>query len=302
MPNQRLVNKMTWDGRGEVYIEEYTYPKLSQKEIADMSRDSEGKYIETRDELLIITHDFLYNRLVEELKRTHRLLHENSQSNNQLVVARGRAEDDVRKYQTESYALQAINSNLQTENNSLQTQLADKERQIQWGVGQLTQVQNQIATIRGESTQKQARIDALTQQFNALQIENNNKDNEINNLREELGESRNIDLRYREKKLDELIRNSGLNQERERIDNLRAAYERLKRASDNYNQEGIAAAQNEIDAIKRRLFQTNASVDDLHKIYKVCEKVADLRIKSEQTYQQQFEARIQQAPPPGGAI
>lgn len=135
-----------------------------------------------------------------------------------------------------------------------------------------------------------------------MQIENNNKDNEINNLREELGESRNIDLRYREKKLDELIRNSGLNQERERIDNLRAAYERLKRASDNYNQEGIAAAQNEIDAIKRRLFQTNASVDDLHKIYKVCEKVADLRIKSEQTYQQQFEARIQQAPPPGGAI
>jgi chromosome segregation ATPase len=285
MPTRRLVNRLTWDGRGGVYIEEHTFQKLSQEEIPD--------------DCLLITHDFLYNRLVEELKRTHRLLHENSQSNNQLIVARGRAEDDVRKYQKESYALQAINSNLQTENNSLQTQLTDKERQIQWGVGQLTQVQTQLATIRGELTQKQARIDALTQQFNALQIEKNNKDNEINNLRGELGQSWNIDLRYREKKLDELIRNSGLNQERERIDNLRVAYERLKRASDNYNQEGIATAQNEIDAIKRRLFQTNASVDDLHKIYKVCEKVAELRIKSEQTHQQQFEARIQQAPPPG---
>jgi chromosome segregation ATPase len=56
-------------------------------------------------------------------------------------------------------------------------------------VGQLTQVQTQLATIRGELTQKQARIDALTQQFNALQIEKNNKDNEINNLRGELGQS-----------------------------------------------------------------------------------------------------------------
>jgi hypothetical protein len=117
MPTRRLVNRLTWDGRGGVYIEEHTFQKLSQEEIPD--------------DCLLITHDFLYNRLVEELKRTHRLLHENSQSNNQLVVARGRAEDDVRKYQKESYALQAINSNLQTENNSLQTQLTDKERQIQ---------------------------------------------------------------------------------------------------------------------------------------------------------------------------
>src|SRR6185503_11871981 len=110
--------------------------------------------------------------------------------------------------------------------------------------------------------------------------------------------SRNIDLRYRERKLDELVRNSGLN--RERVDNLRDAYERLKRASDgeNHDREGINAAQNEIDTIKREFFQTNVSVGDLHKIYKVCEKVAELRVKSEQNRQQQFEAQTQKAPLP----
>ena len=72
-----------------------------------------------------------------------------------------------------------------------------------------------------------------------------------------MGNSQSIDLRYRERKLDESVRNLGLN--RERIDNLRSAYERLKRASDpeNYNQESITNAQNEIDNIKRELFQTN---------------------------------------------
>src|SRR5206468_4030551 len=100
----------------------------------------------------------------------------------------------------------------------------------------------------------------------------------------------------REKKLDELVRNSGL--DRKRIDNLRAAYERLKHSSSrgDYNQEEINIAQNEIDAIKREFFQTDVSIEDLHKVYKACEKVAELRINLQQQ-QPQFEARQQEVPP-----
>jgi len=50
--------------------------------------------------------------------------------------------------------------------------------------------------------------------------------------------------------------------------------------------------------LNREFFQTNVSIGDLHKIYKACEKVAELRVESEQNRQQQFEAQTQQAPLP----
>lgn len=124
---------------------------------------------------------------------------------------------------------------------------------------------------------------------------------EIDNLREELEGSQNIELRYKERKLDELIRDLEIDQEKERIDNLRIAYERLKRASnpESYNRDNITVAQTEIDRIKRELFQNNReiNVNDLYKIYKTCEKIAELRVKQEKLNEQQFEARQQQAPP-----
>ena len=39
----------------------------------------------------------------------------------------------------------------------------------------------------------------------------NDKDNEISSLREKLEGSQNIELRYKERKLDELVRSSGIN-------------------------------------------------------------------------------------------
>jgi len=168
--------------------------------------------------------------------------------------------------------------------------MREKDRQIARRDEQLRDKEGQLTLSREE-------VRRITDLFNALQIESNNKDNEITSLREELESSQNIDLRYREKKLDELIRNLGLN--KERIDNLRSAYERLKRASDreNYNQEDITAAQNEVDNIKQELFQTNVSVDASHKAYTACEKVAELRVKQEkirQQQQQQYQAHQEQ--------
>jgi len=313
MPDQKLVSGITWDGRGQVYIHEYTFPKESEKKIVDRGRNksylsTEGEYVNVPNNCWLIHQDSL-NDIKGELEKTHRLLHENSQS---LVLARNNAESDLVRYQSQNsslqnqiYSLQSRNSSLEAEKSNLQSlinagqrELNTKNNQIATYSTQLTSTQNQLNQSQNQLTIRNNAFDALTQQFNALQIESNNKDNVIDNLREELDGSRNIDLRYREKKLDELVRNSGLN--RERIDNLRAAYERLKLASnrESYNQERINASQNEIDTIKREFFQANVSVDDLHKIYRVCEKVAELRVNLQQ--QPQFEARQQEVPPRGG--
>lgn len=253
-----------------------------------------------------------FDELISNLEEAQRAVCENSQSNNQLVLARNSAENDLVRYRSQNSSLQNQICSLQSRNSSLeaeksnlqnlinagQRELNTKNNQIATYSTQLTSTQNQLNQSQNQLTIRNNAFDTLTQQFNALQIESNNKDNVIDNLREELDGSRNIDLRYREKKLDELVRNSGLN--RERIDNLRAAYERLKHANDraSYDQEGVTTAQNEIDTIKRELFQTNVSVDDLHRIYRVCEKVAELRVNLQQ--QPQFEARQQEVPPRRG--
>ncbi|KLL03305.1 MAG: tRNA uridine 5-carboxymethylaminomethyl modification protein [Mycoplasmataceae bacterium CE_OT135] len=115
--------------------------------------------------------------------------------------------------------------------------------------------------------------------------------------------------RETEKKLDELVRYLDLtNHNRERVNNLCSAYERLKRASGQEieplssqaqadeskkkNQENITSAQNEIDSIKKEFFQTDVKVGDLQKIYKICEKVAELRIKQEPLVLKRYEAYI----------
>lgn len=171
----------------------------------------------------------------------------------------------------------------------------NKNSQLVTTQNQLTTAQTQLRDKEGQLTITMGQLEELRGLFSDLQIKSNNKDNEINNLKEELGKSQNIDLRYKERKLDELIRNLRLDQQKERIDNLRDAYKRLKRSSEpeNYNRDNINAAQTEIDTIKRELFQNNTeiNVNDLHKVYKACEKVAELRVKQEKLSEQQFEAR-----------
>jgi len=260
------------------------------------------------DEPHTVMRGEVFDELISNLEEAQRAVHKNSQSNNQLVLARNSAESDLVRYQsqnsslqTQVYSLQSRNSSLEAEKSNLQSlisagqrELNTKNNQITTYSAQLTTAQNQLTQTRNDLVAKRNQYDQSIERFNILQNESNNKDNVISNLREELDGSRNIDLRYREKKLDELVRNSGLN--RERVDNLRAAYERLKKV--NYNQEGVTNAQNEIDTIKREFFQINVNIDDLHKIYKVCEKVAELRLNLQQ--QPQFEARQQEVPPRGG--
>lgn len=188
--------------------------------------------------------------------------------------------------------MQSSNWYLQTTNNDLREDLRKKDELIRSGEVVLKTTQNQLTTIQNQLTRKNNDYDELNRSFGALQIESNNKDNEINELKQDLGNSQNIDLRYKERKLDELVRNFGLN--RVRVINLRDAYERLMRAREDYNLNNITNANNEIEAIKAEFFQTNVNIDDLHKIYKTCEKIAELRVKQERLHEQQHQARQEQ--------
>jgi len=102
------------------------------------------------------------------------------------------------------------------------------------------------------------------------------------------------ELVSKEKKLDELTRNLAI--EPQSIKELREAYERLIKAREDYNRGNVVATQREIDAKKQELLQTDISVDNLYKVYRNCEKVAEVRIKLEKIHEERFEAR-QEVPP-----
>jgi chromosome segregation ATPase len=186
---------------------------------------------------------------------------------------------------------------LATKNN----QIAEKDRQITTYSTQLTTAQSQLRDKDGQLTVSREEVRRVTELFNNLQIENNNKDNEIKtkeekivSLKVKLGEAEedilSRELVSKEKKLDELTRDLAI-EPPQRVKELREAYERLIKAREDYNRNGVAAAQRDIDERKQELLQTNISVDNLYKVYRNCEKVAELRIKLEKIHEQRFEAR-----------
>ena len=239
--------------------------------------------------------------------------------NNQQLILRRDAERSLTSVRTERDDLQVAKRNLdsrvsdlqssnwslQSANTTLQNQLTQKDKDIEWGKGQLAikekekeQLKNERDDYKNKWVLSDREVKKITDSFNALQLESAKKEKEIISLREELEGSQNIDLRYKKKKLDELTRNLGLDWQKVR--NLCEAYERLKKASDreNYNQGNITAAQTDINNIEREFFQTNVNIDDLHKVYKTCEKMAELRVKQEkirQQQQQQYQAHQEQS-------
>ena len=186
-----------------------------------------------------------------------------------------------------------------------QAELNNKNSQIATYSAQLNAAQNQLATIQNQLTIRNNAFDALTQQFNALQIESNNKNNElekrankIRELKEMLGKSQeevlNHKLGIKEGVLEILIQQ--LEIDRTRILALRNAYQELIRARENYNQGNINNADNNIEQIKGELLDRRIGVENMQKICRKTEKIAKLRIEQEKLYQEQFEARQQVLP------
>src|SRR6185503_4167178 len=115
----------------------------------------------------------MVDELISDLRESHRLLYENSQSNSQLVLAKDKAENSLARYQSEKSNLQSLIEAGQRELNNKNNQIANYSTQLAVAQNQLNQNQKQI-TVRNHE------YDALTKQLNALQIESNNKNNEIN--------------------------------------------------------------------------------------------------------------------------
>lgn len=115
-----------------------------------------------------------------------------------------------------------------------------------------------------------------------------------------LGKSQEEVIRHKldtkEGRLETLIQQLGVN--RGRIRALRNAYQDLNRAREDYNQNNINNADNNIEQVKDELLDGGVSVENMQKICRKAEKLAKLRIEQEKLYQEQFEARQQQAPPP----
>ncbi|CAI2183544.1 12992_t:CDS:2 [Funneliformis geosporum] len=209
---------------------------------------------------------YLRNRISELESRVSSA---ESNSSSQLVLRRN-TETERNDLQVTKRNLESRNYDLERERNSLQSILSDKE------------------------------VKRITDSFNALQIESNNKDNEIKTKEEKnvslqvrLGEAEEDILKQelitKEKKLAGLTRSLEL--EPKIVEELREVYERLIKAREDYNRDGVVAAQRDIDTRKQELLQTDISVDNLYKVYRNCEKVAEVRIKLEKIHEQRFEAR-----------
>jgi len=262
------------------------------------------------DNYLFISREAL-NGITGELRNAHRLLHESSQSNSQLVVSRRNTENNLARYQSENSALQARNYSLESEKSNLQNlinagerELVTKNNQIATYSSQVTTAQNQYRESQNQLVATQNQLAVKNNAFNDLQIVSNNKDNElekrtnkIKELKEMLGKSQEEVLNHRldikEGKLETLIQQLGIN--RDRILTLRNTYQDLIRARENYNQGNINTANNSIEQIKGGFLNGGVNVENMQKICRKTEKIAKLKIEQEKLYQEQFEARQVQA-------
>jgi len=211
------------------------------------------------------------------------------------------------------------NSSLISQNSSLQSDLASKNTQITRYATDLANTQTKLAEKEGQLTVKTRQLETLTGLFNELKIESNNKDREIENKEKNIKnlevklvgsqeEVSNYKIKEQERKLDDFIQQLGIGRENPR--ELRKAYQRLIKARENYNQDNIDRAEDEIEKIKDELlssgwFRRGMSLENVQKLCSKCEKLASLKIEQgkiqeqkwqQQQEQQQYEAQ-QEVPP-----
>src|SRR5436190_1751164 len=103
----RNIIGIHWDGHGQADLR-YGFQDRSTIREGDGgigTKHSTCDWVPVYDGELIIHQDAV-DTMVREIRNSHRILHENSQSNNQLVLARNNAERDVDRYRTQNFALQ----------------------------------------------------------------------------------------------------------------------------------------------------------------------------------------------------
>jgi hypothetical protein len=226
-------------------------------------------------------------------------------------------------------ASESRNSTLTSENTRLNNELSDKSKDIGIKTEQLNSVrkdlkatENQLTETKGKLTKTEdklattnKKLEDLNVSFSNLTIENNNRGELIEDLKKEVNEKKDenfgLKVKEQEKKLDEFVQELGIDREKPR--KLIRAYQRLIRASsrEDYNRNDKMDAEDDIEAIKDELlssrwFKRGISLENVQKLCKRCERVAELKVGREkgqdEMYQQQkriqhqeHQRRIQQA-------
>ena len=137
---------------------------------------------------------------------------------------------------------------------------------------------------------------------NTLQIQNNDKDQEIEKkegevreLREKSDSSREklLDREIKEKdtKLEERIKKLGV--DRTQVRELQKFYQQLirVRVNDDQDEDEIDTVNDKIETIKDSLIDGGIDVVDTQKLCRKCESIAKLKVEQDKLYQKRFEAK-----------
>jgi hypothetical protein len=227
-----------------------------------------------------------YERVQTELNRLQ---------NERLGETRGDSDEKIR--------LERIISDTRSENARLQERLESYNSQNIELRNQNQEKENQIGRLELKVDEKSVRIQDLTGQLTNLQIEKNNKENELHQKDEEIqrlkkwaGLSREELLRekvhLKEGKIGNLSNQLGINLNQ--VGNLRRYYERLVHARKNHNQANIETHEDNITRIKETFRQGGISIDDIQRLGRKCEKIAELRFELSQIQQEQYQTHQEQ--------
>jgi len=100
-------------------------------------------------------------------------------------------------------------------------------------------------------------------------------------------------IHLKEGKIGNVANQLGINLNQ--VGNLCRYYERLTDARKNYNQANIETHEDNITQIKETFRQGGVSIDDIQRLGRKCEKLAELRFELNQIQQEQYQAQ-QEAP------
>jgi len=212
---------------------------------------------------------------------------------------------------------------VQKQTYDLQNELAEKEKYIERGKGELILRENKIKSeqdkvkaleTRLEEEKKEYKLnkeeyEKLRSVFFNLQIENSSKSQEIENQRgkakkfeDESDEAKEklleLKIKNKVKDLDDFVKECGI--QRKKIRELEKLHRQLIRMIDeDYNRDTKDEIEDKIEDIKDELLEKDGITNDKFKEFNErCEKIAKLRVKHEKilSKQNQYQTQIEVLP------
>jgi len=232
-----------------------------------------------------------------------------NQFSTQLTNAHNQIEQrlqEIRNLADRFNNLQVEHANLRVENAVNETraeivgqQLERTTNNLEVRETQLEVVTNLMDNLRLENVQNENDLRSIVQ-FQESELREKERriqelEREVNSLREQLGQSweerLNQELRSEQEKLERLAHRLMINWEQIQI--LRDTYEQLVRSRRNNDQASVRVSQEIIETIRQNLLQQRVHIDDVQQICRLCEEIAEIRLRTEQRQEQRFEAHIQ---------